>query len=228
MASALATEDPSIQRAWQAFTAHLPTMAVLWLAVIALSGLGLALGKIAEMIAGTIFPMSRESGDGAVLLQAIGQLAQMPFAIVSSLVYVLFFSIPAQYYDSGEVVTPGQAFSQLLQDPFRYLLAGAVFNLAVLIGTLLCIIPGLLISFVMPIYINRIFLTRQTVVDALRVSFQTVYRTPNGPPFVGMQIMVGLIVFLAALCSCGLGAFIAIPVSAFYIQNDAYCKGLIR
>jgi hypothetical protein len=228
LASALATEEPSIQSAWQAFIAHLPTMVVLWLVVIALSGIGLALSEISTQIAGGVFGVNGSDGDGALLAEVVGQLAQMPFVMVSSLAYVLFFSIPAQYYDRGEVITLGQAFSQLLQDPFRYLLAGVVFNLAVLIGVLFCIIPGVLISFVMPVYVNRIFLTNQPLLDALRVSFQTIYSTADGRSFVGTQVLAGLVVFLAAICTCGLGAFVAFPVSSFYIQNAAYHKGLIR
>ena len=64
LASALATEEPSIQSAWQAFIAHLPTMVVLWLVVIALSGIGLALSEISTQIAGGVFGVNGSDGDG--------------------------------------------------------------------------------------------------------------------------------------------------------------------
>jgi len=32
---------------------------------------------------------------------------------------------------------------------------------------------------------------------------------------------------LVSVCTCGLGALLAVPVSTFYLQNAAYRKGLI-
>ncbi|MFN9622876.1 MAG: hypothetical protein ACK587_08610 [Cyanobacteriota bacterium] len=228
LASALATEEPSLPAAWNAFRAHLPTMVVLWLVVIMLSGIGFALSHICQMVLGGIFGPSVSADDVKTLIQLLSQLPQMPFALASSLVYVLFFSVPAQYYDRAEVITPEQAFSSLLNAPLRYLLAGVLFNLALTIGFLFCLVPGLLIGFIMPIYVHRIFLTNQPILDAFSSSFQTVFRSANGRSFIATQIYVGLMVFLASICTCGLGALVAVPMSGFYLQNAAYHKGLLR
>jgi len=40
-------------------------------------------------------------------------------------------------------------------------------------------------------------------------------------------LLAGLIVLLATVCSCGLGALIAVPVATFYIQNAAYHQGVL-
>lgn len=228
LASTFACDEPSIPRAWEAFRAHLPTMVVLWLAVITLSGMGLAVSFLAQFIIGGMLGLSSNGAEASPFLEVFGQVAQMPFALVSSLVSVLFFSVPARYYDSGEVITPGQAVSQLMQDPIRYLLAGALFNLVLVIGLFFCLLPGLLVNCVMPIYVNRIFLTKQPILEAFSGSFQAVYRSPNGWSFVGLQILALILVVLASICTCGLGTLVVFPMSAFYIQNAAYHKGLIR
>jgi membrane protein YqaA with SNARE-associated domain len=151
----------------------------------------------------------------------------LPFAILSSLVGVLFVAVPAMHYASGEVITVEAAFRELLRRPGRYLLAGLLFSLVAAVGFVLCIVPGILVALVMPIYVNRIFLTDQPITDAFAASFQAVYRSANGGSFVLLEILAWLLVALVSVCSCGLGALLAVPVSTFYLQNAAYHKGLI-
>jgi hypothetical protein len=175
------------------------------------------------------FGVSGSTGsDSAVSIATLlGQLGQLPFAILSSLVGVLFVAVPAMHYASGEVITVEAAFRELLRRPGRYLLAGLLFSLVAALGFVLCIVPGILVALVMPIYVNRIFLTDQPITDAFAASFQAVYRSPNGGSFVAIEILAWLLVALVSVCSCGLGALLAVPVSTFYLQNAAYHKGLI-
>lgn len=79
--------------------------------------------------------------------------------------------MPALYYNSGEVITINAAFSALLQKPLRYLLAGILFSVATTIGFLVCVIPGIVIALTMPIYVNRIFLGNEPILDAFSGSF---------------------------------------------------------
>jgi hypothetical protein len=140
---------------------------------------------------------------------------------------LLFVAVPAMHYASGEVITVVAAFRELLRRPGRYLLAGLLFSLVAAVGFVLCIVPGILVALVMPIYVNRIFLTDQPIPDAFAASFQAVYRSPNGGSFILIEILAWLLVALVSVCSCGLGALLAVPVSTFYLQNAAYHKGLI-
>jgi len=152
----------------------------------------------------------------------------MPYTLVGLMISMLFHAVPAMYYDSGEIITPEQAFSHLLRDPLRYLLATLIFTVSMGIGFLLCLLPGIAIGFVMPVYINRIFLTEQTIPDAMASAFQAVYRSPQSWGFVGLQILVGLLVVLSAVCTCGVGLLVTVPISCFFIQNAAYHKGILR
>ncbi len=226
MASASATEPPTINRAWEAFLAHVPTILLIWLATAVLAALGAVVTWLILLVG---FGVSGSSGwDSAFSIATfLGQLGQLPFAILSSLVGVLFVAVPAMHYASGEVITVEAAFRELLRRPGRYLLAGLLFSLVAALGFVLCIVPGILVALVMPIYVNRIFLTDQPITDAFAASFQAVYRSPNGGSFVVIEILAWLLVALVSVCSCGLGALLAVPVSTFYLQNAAYHMGLI-
>lgn len=231
MASPLAYEQPTINKAWESFIAHVPTILLIWIVSVVLVGLGVCAAWAILLIGvgvGAGVGGSGSAGETATAAASVlGQLVQVPFSILSSLVGVLFVAVPALHYNSGETITVQQAFAALLQRPLRYLLAGIVFSVVMTIGFLLCILPGIVVALVMPIYVNRIFLSDQSIGEAFAGSFQAVYRSPHGLDFLGIEILTWLLVAVVSICTCGLGALVAVPVSSFYLQNAAYHKGLI-
>ena len=108
------------------------------------------------------------------------------------------------------------------------MLAGLFFSLVTTIGFLLCILPGLAVALVTPVFVNRIFVTEMSIGEAFANSFQVVYRSQNGLSFVGLEVLVGIVVGLLALLTCGLGGFVVIPMASFFLQNVAYERGLLR
>ena len=226
MASTLATEQPTINKAWEHCLAHVPTILLIWVATGVLAGLGYGVYMLFSLI-GLGVSSNLGTDTAATAGMALGQLLQLPLSILSNLVGVLFVAVPALFYASGETVTLQQAFADLLKRPWRYLLAGLLFSLVSAIGFVLCILPGIAVMLVMPIYVNRIFLTDQSITDAFAASFQAVYRSANGPDFLGIEVLAWLLVVVVSICTCGLGALVAVPVSSFYLQNAAYHKGLI-
>lgn len=227
MAAPLAYEQPTINKAWQAFVAHVPTILLIWIATVALAALGAAVTWVILLV-GVGLAGGGSAGDWAVTAaSALGQLGQLPFVILSNLVGVLFVAVPALHYDSGTTITVQEAFAALMRRPVRYLLAGLLFALVASIGFVLCILPGLAVMLVLPIYVNRIFLTEQSITDAFAASFQAVFRSANGPDFLGIELLAWVLVVVVSVCTCGLGALVAVPVSTFYLQNAAYHKGLI-
>ncbi|MEB3165800.1 MAG: hypothetical protein VKO65_03945 [Cyanobacteriota bacterium] len=225
MASPQASARPTINTAWEAVLAHVPTILMVWIASAVISGIGLGL-FVLIVVVGT---GAGASSDGAsTLLATLGNVVQLPFAVLSGLVGVLAVAVPALHYETGEVITVERAFAALLQRPWRYLLAGALFSLATTIGTLLCLLPGIAVALVMPVYVNRIFLTDQPILEVFAASFQAVYGSENGRMFAVLEILVGLLVAVASLCTCGLAALVAVPMSYFYLQNAAYHRGVIR
>ena len=225
MAASLAYEQPTINKSWEAFLAHIPTILLIWIVTMALAAVSFGVYCVMALIG---LGLGGNTSDSAVALAtALGQLGQLPFSILSSFVGVLFIAVPAMYYHGGETITVNAAFAALLDRPLRYLLAGFLFSLVAGIGLVLCILPGLAVLLVMPIYVNRIFLTNQSITDAFAASFQAVYRSSNGMSFLGIEILTWLLVAVVTVCTCGLGALVAVPVSTFYLQNAAYHKGLI-
>ena len=226
MASPLATESPSINRAWEAFVAHVPAILLAWIAAMGISVIGtvvyFAISALLTMLSG-----ADPNGGGTVLAMALGQLGQLPFMVLSSFVGVLLAAIPALYYERGEVITVQAAFAALFEKPWRYLWAGVLFTVLVLAGFLFCVLPGVLILFVTPLYVNRIFNTNLSVTDAFAASVQALFRSPQGIQYLGLELLTTLLVLVVSICTCGFGALLALPVSSFYLQNAAYNKGLI-
>ena len=225
MAAPIAFEPPSIQKAWQAFLQHIPVVLVSWVGSIVLSLLAvLAYGLIIVAVSSIIGSSDAALGLGAVL----AQLVQLPFSILASLLSVLLVAVPALYYERGEVVTISAAAQLLTGRWWRYVLAGLLFSLVTTIGFLLCILPGIAVALVTPVFINRIFVTDMGIGEAFSQSFQVVYRSENGLSFVGLEVLTGIVVGLLALATCGLGGFVVIPMASFFLQNVAYQRGLLR
>ena len=219
MASPLATESPTINRAWEAFVLHVPAILLAWIAAMGISVIGTLVYFVISLVLTTLSGAD-PNGGGTVLAITLGQLGQLPFTVLSSLVGVLLAAIPALYYERGEVITVQAAFAALLQRPWRYLWAGVFFSALVLVGFLFCVLPGVLIVFLTPLYVNRIFNTNLTVTEAL-------FRSPQGMPYLGLELLTTLLVLVVSICTCGFGALLALPVSSFYLQNAAYNKWLI-
>ncbi|MGA0161732.1 MAG: hypothetical protein ACO3SB_08795 [Vulcanococcus sp.] len=226
MASPLATESPSINRAWEAFVAHVPAILLAWIAAMGISVIGTVVYFVISALL-TMLSGADPNGGGTVLAMVLGQLGQLPFMVLSSFVGVLLAAIPALYYERGEVITVQAAFAALFEKPWRYLWAGVLFTVLVLVGFLFCVLPGVLILFVTPLYVNRIFNTNLSVTDAFAASVQALFRSPQGIQYLGLELLTILLVLVVSICTCGFGALLALPVSSFYLQNAAYNKGLI-
>lgn len=224
MAAAFAYEQPTIAKAWEALRAHLPTLLVIWGVSILLGIITFVIRLLIEWIASS----SAGGSDAAILtLAGAGLVVQVPATILTNLISVLFVAVPAMHYDSGKTITPEEAFGILMKRPLRYVLAGLLFAVVSTIGFLFCIVPGIVICLVTPVYVNRIFLTDRSIGDAFTSSFQAVYGSPASLDFIGIQLLAGLLTVLVSVCTCGLGALVAVPLSTFYVQNAAYHKGLI-
>ena len=226
MAAPVAFEQPTINSSWQAFLQHLPVILVVYLGTIVFSALSMAAYVVIVMIAAAA---TGGDSDTAVSLAAlIGQFVQMPFSLLSSLLSVLLVAVPALYYERGEVVTIQTAWDVLMQRFWRYLLAGVFFTLVMTIGLVLCVLPGLAVALVTPVYVNRIFVTDLSIGEAFSQSFQAVYRSENGLSFLGLELIAGVVVGFLTLVTCGLGLFVFVPMASFYLQNVAYNRGLLR
>ncbi len=227
MAAAIAYEPPTIPKAWAAFLAHIPTILLIWVVTIVIAVIGVV-ASLALTALGVGLSNSGAAGDAATGLAAIlGNLVQLPFTILSNLVGVLFVAVPAMHYASGETIGAEAALNVLMQRPVRYVLAGALFTIVAAIGFVLCILPGIAVTLVMPVYVNKVFLTDSPILDAFSSSFQAVYGSEQGRTFAGIELLAWLLVVVVSIFTCFLGSLVAVPVATFYIQNAAYHRGVL-
>ena len=227
MAAAIAYEPPTISKAWAAFLAHIPTILLIWVATIVLTVVGVV-ASLALTALGVGLSGSGAGGDAASGLAAVlGNLVQLPFTVLSNLVGVLFVAVPAMHYATGEIIGTEAALRVLMHRPVRYLLAGALFTVVAAIGFVLCILPGIAVTLVMPVYVNTVFLSDSPILEAFSSSFQAVYGSPKGRTFAGIELIAWLLVLVVTIFTCGLGSLVAVPVATFYIQNAAYHQGVL-
>ena len=225
MAASIAFEQPSIQKAWDAFLKHIPVFLLIWAGSIGLAVIGLAVSLLIVMVVGSLGGSSESAFSlGGIL----AQLTQIPFSILSSLLSVLMVAVPAVYYERGEVVSVGAAVALLRERFWRYVLAGLFFSSVMTIGLLLCVLPGLAVALVTPVFVNRIFVTEMGIGEAFSQSFQVVYRSENGMSFVGLEVLAFIVAALFTVLTCGLAVLVVVPMASFYLQNTAYQRGLLR
>jgi hypothetical protein len=227
LAAAIAYEPPSISKAWAAFLAHIPTILLIWVATIVLSVIGFVASLALTALGAGLSNGGAGAEAAAGLAAVLGNLVQLPFSILSSLVGVLFVAVPAMHYASGEIIDTEAALRVLLHRPVRYLLAGVLFTVVAVVGFVLCVLPGIAVTLVMPIYVNKVFLTDSPILDAFSSSFQAVYGSPQGRIFAGIELLAWLLVLVVSIFTCFLGSLVAVPVATFYIQNAAYHRRVL-
>ena len=136
--------------------------------------------------------------------------------------------IPALYFKNKEIITWKVPYKVLKNNFKRYLLAGILYTFCVFLGYLLCILPGLVISFIGPAYLNKIVCSDMPILEAFKSSFQAVFKSPNFWSYIGMQILAGLIWAVPTICTCFIGTIITLPMISIYSQHLAYNKGIIN
>ncbi len=168
-------------------------------------------------------------GVGAYLFSAIIRTPiYLVYAVVTSLLTVLFMVIPALYFKDKEIITWKVPYKVLKKNFKRYFLAGVLYIAASLIGFALCFVPYIAILFISPAYVNKIACSDMPIIDAFKSSFQAVFKSPNLWSYIGMQFLAGLIYIIPTLCTCGLGSIVTLPMLSIYSQHLAYNKGIIN
>jgi len=150
------------------------------------------------------------------------------YGVAVALLSVLFMVIPALYFEKREIITWKVPYKVLKKNFKRYLLAGLLFSGCAGLGFLFCIIPGIVISLIGPAYVNKIACSDMPILKAFTSSFQSVYKSQNLWPYIGMQFLAGLIYFVSTICTCGIGSIITFPLLSIYSQHLAYNKGILN
>lgn len=226
MASSAAYAKPSLEASWQAFWSHLPIMVAIGLVTTSLTGLGMLLQLVLGGGMATL-ELSTDPSTNAVAT-SLATFTQLLFSVVSAYVGVLSTAVPALHYATGRVITIQEGFAELLRRPGRYFVAGLLFTAATTTGFLFCVIPGLLLGLVLPVYVNLIFTTDRPILDVFQASFRACFGSEAGRSFLLFQLIAWLVTFALTIGTCLVGGIVAGPILAFYLQNLAYYLGVVR
>jgi len=140
-------------------------------------------------------------------------------AIVGFLGFVI---IQAAVVRAALALTRGETIE--LQTLFRFdnlpqLLIGAlIVALLSSIGTMLCYIPGLIVTFFVQFYVHFLIDQNMTGVDAIKASFSFVNQ--NLGTLVGF-FLASLVAYFLGVLLCGIGLLVALPV-VFIAQAYTY------
>lgn len=225
-ASAEAFEAPTLERAFDQFGKNIGALAVVTLITVFFTVVSVVVywffALSVSLVAG-----EDHATFGALVARFLGEAGRLPFTILTSFFGVMIAAIPAIYFATGEVVTVKLAFAHLFARPWRYLLAGLLFAIVSGVGLFLCVLPGIVVGLTYPIYVNHIFTTDEPIFEAFTGSFDALYGSEKSWSFIGIQVLVFLAIVVLSVCTCGLAALVAVPVSCFYLQNAAYRWGLL-
>jgi hypothetical protein len=109
-----------------------------------------------------------------IVLSVNGVVAPLALTALGHLVGVMFVAVPSMHDASGEVIGTEPALRVLMHRPIRYLLAGVLFTVVAAIGFVLWILPGLAVTLVMPVFVNKVFLNDSPILEVFFSSFQAV------------------------------------------------------
>ena len=169
------------------------------------------------------------SGGSILLFWVIRAPIWLLYTVFGSLLSVCYMVIPALYFHNKEIITWKVPYKEVILKNFkRYFFGGIIYGFAVLLGYLFCIIPGIVISFIGPAYLNKIACSDMPVIEAFKNSFQSVFKSPNLWSYIGMQILAGIIFVVATICTCFVGQIITLPMYCIYSQHLAYNKGILN
>ena len=214
-----------LSSSWEGLKKHKKTYFYLFLFIVFFSILGL----IIQLVFGlSSYLIERTTNQDEYILSFIGTLTSIPFSIFGSFVGVLIFAIPSLHISKGEIITPKMSVKILFSRPWRYLLAGIFYSLLTLLGYLFLIVPGILMSIITPIYVNRIFTTDLPIVTALSNSFRSLFSSSRAFGFLLMSLLVQIISWLLIIFTLGLGYFLVFPLQAFYLQEYLYNKKILK
>ena len=168
-------------------------------------------------------------GAGSVVASWIGRFPiYIVYLFITSLLSMLFMVIPSLYFTRNEIITWEEPYKVLVKNITRYLLAGFLFTVALTLGYFFCIIPGILITFITPIYVNKITCSKMSIIESFSSSFQSVFRSKNTFPFLGLQLLAIILYLPVTICTCSIGGFVTLPMLSIYVQHMAYNKGILN
>jgi hypothetical protein len=216
-----AAPKPTLQSAWNLFGTHWRTYLALQLTVIALAVVSVVISLLITLIATAVM-----GGVSADLRESVTQLVasalNLPFTllyqVVVGLLGVMISALPALWFATGHHPNYRESLALLRANPRRYVLAGLLVSIATLLGLLLCVIPGLIVMALTPIYVRRVFTTEEPLWPAFQACFNDLSSGPSAIGLIGYQLIIFPLIAISALF-CLLPVLLTVPLAAIFIQQ---------
>ena len=218
-APANATEAPSIAKVWRQVKDNRPIFIVIWALILITTFIDIV---FTEWLS---YRLAENIGEYSDMSEIISLVVSLPTTtILSSLAWVLMTAVPAIYYATDHCPGPREIFGVLGRRPLRYLLAGFVFFVIVVIGLLFCIVPGILVMLAHPLYVHYVFTTDLDPGTCMSKAFKGMFQ--DFVSFFVISILCALAVF-GSILLCVLPALVVFPMAELYMQNYIHHKGLV-
>ena len=221
----------NLQTTWEIYKSQWKTFLILTGFIVLVYFIYAILDSIVSLlgIAPSFISDYESIGTGAIIISLIIRTPiYLIYTLVIALLTNLFMVIPALYFENNELITWKVPYKVLIKNFKRYFLAGLLFSVCLGLGFLFCLIPGVVISLIGPAYVNKIACSNMPILKAFTSSFQSVYKSPNLWPYIGMQFLAGFIYLVPTICTCGIGSIITLPLLSIYSQHLAYNKGILN
>ena len=207
--------------AWNKFSKNaaaliIPTL-VYVLVVLVLQGIsqGLSFALSPEAVTnyesgdtGFAYSWSSSFGAGSVFVSIIGWIVGLVVAAVIQSAYIGGLLDIAD----GRQVTIGDFFKP--RNVGNVIIAGLIVGVLTTIGYLLCIVPGLIVSFLLMFTIVALLDRNLPPVDAVKASFE-ITKNNVGDAILAWLVMAAIL--LAGLLACGVGIIVAAPVAGLFM-----------
>lgn len=204
-----------LQRAWEKVLPHLVLMGAVTLAVFVLQfGIGLVFGVIEGVIAGVASSVADDRGGdnaqlAAAMVRLVVSLGRLCITTPITLITTAGLARMGLSAARGEAPDMG-AFSMALSKFFRILLASIMVGFAAGIGTLFCIIPGIIVGIAMQFYLFVVMDTELGPLDAVQYSWSL---SRDHLVNLGVFFLVLIGISLVVTCgTCGIGWIVVQPV----------------
>lgn len=204
-----------LQRAWDKVLPHLVLMGAVTLAVFVLQfGIGLVFGVIEGVIAGIASSVAVERGGdaaqfAAAMVRLVVSFGRLCITTPITLITTAGLARMGLSVARGEAPDLG-AFSTALSKFFRIFVASILVGFAALIGTLFCIIPGLIVGVALQFYMFAVMDTDLGPVDAVRYAWSL---SRDHLLNLGVFFLVLIGISLVVTCgTCGIGWIVVQPV----------------
>jgi hypothetical protein len=183
--------EPTLQTAWNLYKVHWQPYVLVQLTILGIALVFAVITGVTTLLSQVLTGSLGDGGSNAA--EALQLLLNFPFQLIYQvlvgLLGVLIVAFPALHYATGHHPDYAEGIALLRRNFWRYVLAGLLVSASTAVGFLACIVPGLIVAVVTPIYIRRVFTSEEPVWPAFLASFRDLFNSGFGWGLGGYELL---------------------------------------